>query len=97
VSQDSDLAERAARLPLAELVRAHVRRLLTTLGPHRLPRLHARILAEAERALLQEALRAAGGIQGEAAEILGLHRNGLRLKLRRLGLGAQRPARVARR
>jgi Fis family transcriptional regulator, factor for inversion stimulation protein len=97
VSQEDDLAQRAARLPLAELVRAHVRQLLDTLGPHRLPRLHARILAEAERALLEEALRAAGGVQGEAAEILGLHRNGLRLKLRRLGLAVQRPARVARR
>ncbi len=91
IQEDAELVARAAGLPLGELVRAHVRGLLETLGPHRLSRLHGRILAEVERALLQEALRAAGGAQGEAAAILGLHRNGLRLKLRRLGLQPARP------
>jgi len=45
-------------------------------------------LAPIERAVIRRALDEAGGKQGEAAELLGIHRNTLRAKLRELGLDA---------
>jgi DNA-binding NtrC family response regulator len=45
-----------------------------------------RSLREREEEAIREALRATGGNKGEAANLLGIHRNTLILKARRLGL-----------
>lgn len=45
-----------------------------------------RSLREREEEAIREALRATGGNRGEAANLLGIHRNTLNLKARRLGL-----------
>ena len=44
--------------------------------------------APLERALIAEALRRCNGNRGAAAELLGLHRNTLRKKIRQFGLDA---------
>ncbi|MBN2494923.1 MAG: Fis family transcriptional regulator [Deltaproteobacteria bacterium] len=77
---------RLEELPLGELVRRRLRVLLDGLGPHRAPDLMRRIVDEVERVLIEEALERAGGSRKEAAAILGIHRNSLRSKIRRLGL-----------
>lgn len=48
------------------------------------PGLHARILREIERPLIQKVLAATAGNQVKAAELLGLNRNTLRKKIREL-------------
>jgi two-component system nitrogen regulation response regulator GlnG len=47
---------------------------------------YSRLLAEAERVLLREALAKAGGNQVRAAASLGIHRNSLRRRLEELGM-----------
>ena len=74
-------------LPLSELVRDWLRRLLDRLGDHRVAGLHRLVLEQVERVLIEEALRRSGGRRGKAAEILGLHRNSLRQRLRALDWG----------
>ncbi len=46
--------------------------------------LYERILEEVERPLLEETLMAAQGNQIKAAQILGIHRNTLRRKLKKI-------------
>ncbi|RME19994.1 MAG: Fis family transcriptional regulator [Deltaproteobacteria bacterium] len=72
--------------PLAELVRQWTERLLDQLGDHRLPRLYHRVLEQVEIVLIEQALRRSGGAVGRAADILGIHRNTLRNRMRALGL-----------
>jgi len=43
-----------------------------------------------ERRLIEEALVRTGGNQSRAAKLLGITRNGLALKLKRLGITAER-------
>jgi DNA-binding protein Fis len=69
-------------LPLAETVRRKLRALLDRLGVHRAPHLHKRVMDEVERVLIEEALRQAKGSKKDAAAILGVHRNSLRLRMR---------------
>ena len=54
------------------------------------PGLHARYLLRVERPLILQTLRATGGNQIKAAEILGINRNTLRKKIRTLGIDAKR-------
>jgi two-component system nitrogen regulation response regulator GlnG len=79
-----------AGLPLAELVRARVHALLEQLGSHRAPDLYRRVLAEVERALIEEALARSKGSRQGAAAILGLHRNSLRLRMQALGIKGEK-------
>ncbi len=51
--------------------------------------LHETVITPMERALIRHAMEASEGHQGRAAEILGLHRNTLRKKIRRLGLDGE--------
>jgi len=54
------------------------------------PGVHARVMREVERPLLERALEATGGNQLKAAKLLGLNRNTLRKKLRELGIAGRR-------
>jgi two-component system nitrogen regulation response regulator GlnG len=74
------------QISLGELVRLKMVQLLNRLGSHRAPDLYHRVIEEVERALLVEVMSRVGGRQCEACQILGLHRNTLRLRLRALGL-----------
>lgn len=47
-----------------------------------------RLVADCERAAIREALRRASANKSEAARLLGLSRNGLAMKMNRLGLGS---------
>jgi two-component system nitrogen regulation response regulator GlnG len=53
------------------------------------PGLYDRLLARVEKPLIVQTLRATGGNQIKAAEILGLNRNTLRKKMRELGIDAK--------
>lgn len=53
------------------------------------PGLYDRLLARMEKPLITQTLRATGGNQIKAAEILGLNRNTLRKKMRELGIDAK--------
>jgi len=52
------------------------------------PGQYARAIEPLERGLIRRALAQAGGNQSAAAEVLGMHRNTLRKKLRQLGLAS---------
>jgi two-component system nitrogen regulation response regulator GlnG len=53
------------------------------------PGLYDRLLAHLEKPLITATLRATGGNQIKAAEILGLNRNTLRKKMRELNIDAK--------
>ena len=55
-----------------------------------------RLVAECERAAIREALRRSGGNKSEASRQLGLSRNGLTMKMQRLGLAGGRNLKSAR-
>lgn len=54
-----------------------------------MPGFYDRMLAQLERPLILHMLRATGGNQIKAAEILGINRNTLRKKMREHGIGAK--------
>lgn len=56
--------------------------------------LYQRMLAMLEVPLLEEALRATGGNQLQAARLLGLNRNTLHKKMKQYGLHTPRPMRM---
>ncbi len=61
------------------------------LRPETTSELHLeRLVADCERAAIREALRRSNGNKSEAARQLGLSRNGLAMKMNRLGLNIQR-------
>ena len=74
--------------PLAQIVRRRIKALLDRLGSHNAPDLYRRVIREVERALIEEALQRSRGSQTRAAEILGIHRNTLRARIRALGIKA---------
>jgi two-component system nitrogen regulation response regulator GlnG len=78
--------QRIEDLPLADVVRRRLRSLLDQIGSHHLPDLYTRVLEEVERVLIEEALKRGRGFRQEAARILGIHRNTLRLRMRKLGI-----------
>lgn len=81
--------------PLADLVAAHLRRYFALHGEALPPAgLHARVLAEVERPLLELALSATGGNQLRCAELLGLNRNTLRKRLAAHNIEVTRARRV---
>lgn len=92
---DAELAEplasdfapdtRQAEEPLVESVSRHIARYLAA-GREGMPLhdLHARIIAEVERPLIQMTLTETRGNQIKAAAMLGLNRNTLRKKIRDL-------------
>lgn len=71
---------------LQTFVRDRVRDLLQTNTTHRLEGLYPALMRDVERSLLDTVLEHVQGHRQEAARILGLHRNTLRLRLRATGL-----------
>lgn len=71
---------------LSLILRRRVERLLTELDGTRVEGLYPVVMREVERSLLETVLDHVGGRREEAARILGLHRNSLRLRLRATGL-----------
>lgn len=83
MNDDSNLAKQ----PLARLVRRRLQVLFDELGSNHAPDLYRRVMGEVERVLIIEALERAGGSQVRAARILGIHRNTLRGRMRKLAIG----------
>ncbi len=75
-----------AKQPLASIVRHRLRVLFDELGAHRTSDLYRRIMGEVERVLIMEALARSGGSKKEAAHILGIHRNTLRSRMKKLAI-----------
>ena len=80
-------------LPLAEIVRRRVQTIMDKLGSHRVPDLYRRVMKEVERVLIEEALVRSGGCRQDAAQILGIHRNTLRARIRELGIHLEKQGR----
>ncbi len=71
---------------LEELLYGRFSAFLRNLGPQATTPLHTLVLERVERPLLQAVLEWTGGNQTRAAEVLGIHRNTLRAKVRALGI-----------
>jgi two-component system nitrogen regulation response regulator GlnG len=77
--------------PLARAVERHVRQFLAAHRDGLAPKdMHAKIIAEVERPLIQLTLSATRGNQIKAAAMLGLNRNTLRKKIRELEISVLR-------
>jgi 16S rRNA (cytidine1402-2'-O)-methyltransferase len=74
------------RRPLEEIVLERLRAYVVALEDHRPESLYDLIMPQFERPLIRVAMEIAGGRQVQAAEMLGIHRNTLRTRLRALGL-----------
>lgn len=85
----SDAIERpdAARVPLRDHVAASIRRFLGDLDGCDTEGLYSIALRELEIPLFREVLDHCDGNQSRAAQMLGIHRETLRKKLREYGLG----------
>jgi len=75
-----------ARFGLEDLVRAKLRTFLGRIRGYHVEDLHAQVLGQVERPLLELVLEQTGGNQLQAAQILGINRNTLRKKIRALGV-----------
>lgn len=71
---------------LEELLHERFRAFLRDLGPQAGTSLHDVILEMTERPLIRAVLEWTGGNQSRAADVLGIHRNTLRQKIRSLGI-----------
>lgn len=81
---------------LGSVLRRRVERLLGELAGARIEGVYPVVMREVECSLLQTVLAHTQGHKEHAAQILGLHRNSLRLRLRATGLETA-PARRRRR
>jgi Fis family transcriptional regulator len=73
-------------LRLSECVRCVVEQYIDDMGATPPDNLHALILGETERALVETVLAATSGNQSRAAAMLGITRTTLRNRIRRYGL-----------
>ncbi|HSH69983.1 MAG TPA: helix-turn-helix domain-containing protein [Deferrisomatales bacterium] len=71
---------------LEELLQGRFRHFLQNLGDQPMDSLHDLVWERVERPLINAVLERTGGNQSRAAEILGIHRNTLRAKIRSLGI-----------
>ncbi len=71
---------------LGTLVGRRIQRLLVELEGSRVEGLYPVVMRELEKSLLETVLAHTKGEKKRAAQILGLHRNSLRVKLRACGL-----------
>ena len=88
-SDSEDLKERIRTIPLERLMRIRLDPLIQTARGGGTPLL-AMAVAHVERALIKAGLEHTGGRAGATAELLGIHRNTLRQKMRDLGLRTPR-------
>jgi Fis family transcriptional regulator len=72
--------------PLEDELYARFRDFLQNLGPQPMTALHPLVLERVEEPLIRSVLEWTGGNQTRAAEVLGIHRNTLRAKIRSLGI-----------
>jgi Fis family transcriptional regulator len=73
--------------PLGECVRAALRQYFTQLDGHEATGLHAMVIAEVEKPLIETVLEQCGHNQSKAAQVLGLSRSTLRKKMTQYGIG----------
>ena len=85
-AEPTETAPAADAPALGEFLRSRLEELLRTVPSDRLEGLHPAILRDVERTLLETVLAHVDGRRQDAARILGLHRNTLRLRLRAVGL-----------
>ena len=83
---DERLAE--GEQPLEELLFERFTSFIHEVGSASMSDLHGLILERVERPLLKAVLEWTDGNQSRAAEILGIHRNTLRVKIKALGIAA---------
>jgi two-component system nitrogen regulation response regulator GlnG len=89
----SDSDDSMAR-SLEEMVLARLREYATNLQGHEAKDMYDLIMPQLERPLVRVAMELARGRQRQAAEMLGIHRNTLRTRLKELGLDASGRARA---
>ncbi len=75
-----------AQFGLEDLVRAKLRTFLGRIRGYHVEDLHAQVMSQVERPLLELVLEQTRGNQLQAARILGINRNTLRKKIRALGI-----------
>lgn len=75
--------------PLEELLYDRFRDFLNHLGPASMKDLHQLVSERVERPLFSAVLEWSRGNQSKAADVLGIHRNTLRTKLKSLGLSGK--------
>lgn len=85
--------EPGPRPSLESLIEARVRAYVSALDGEEVRDLHALIMPELERPILRVAMELADGRLAVAAQLLGMHRNTLRARLRALGLAGEGPGR----
>ncbi len=79
------------KLPLDELLYRRLGAFFDPLHGRRVPDLYRFLIDEVDRAVLRQALERAGGV-GAAADFLGMDRNTLARKAKRLKLAASKAA-----
>lgn len=81
-----ELDNKTVLLPLSLYVKQTVEHYLSQLSGHDAVDLHAMVISEVEKPLLEAALEYAGFNQTKAAKALGLSRSTLRKKLEQYGI-----------
>ena len=79
------------KLPLEELLYMRLGHFFDQLDGRTLPGLYKVLLDQMDRAVLRQALERSDGQLGVAAEFLGVDRNALSRKAKRLKVGAKEP------
>lgn len=87
-------AEGSIARSLEEMVLARLREYASKLQGHAAKDMYDLIMPQLERPLVRVAMELANGRQRQAAEMLGIHRNTLRTRLKELGLDASVGARA---
>lgn len=75
-----------SRFGLEDLVRAKLRTFLSRIKGYHVEDLHAQVISQVERPLVELVLEQTKGNQLQAAKVLGINRNTLRKKIRNLGI-----------
>lgn len=81
-----DLTQDDTGQSIGTFVAGRVQELLDSMPVTRIEGLYPALMRDVERALLMTVLDHVGGKRQDAARILGMHRNSLRLRLRATGL-----------
>jgi DNA-binding protein Fis len=90
--EDAEATWQSAADPraLEEIVLMRLRAYARELRGHAARDLYSLVMPQLERPLVRVAMELAGGQQTRAAEMLGIHRNTLRVRLRALGIAKAR-------